>query len=128
MTSVEVPYSVACALPTLMALDITNEVRREVAGSPLGDGIAYVSPHGEATLVRVGEREDGFFEDVEAPLSRLAPIDIVDRERLLVALLGPRAEQVPFKDGRLCLGRWQRILFVSLDGSPRDDWTVTLVG
>ena len=26
MTSVEIPYSIACALPSLAALDITNEV------------------------------------------------------------------------------------------------------
>jgi hypothetical protein len=28
MTSVEVPYSIASALPSLTVLDITNEVRR----------------------------------------------------------------------------------------------------
>jgi len=128
MTSVEVPYSIACALPTLMALDISNEVGREVERSGLADGIAYVSPGGETALVRVSEREDGFFEDLEALLARLAPIDAAERERLLAMLLGARTEQVPFADGALCLGRWQRILLVTLDGAACDDWTVTLVG
>ena len=128
MTSVEIPYSIACALPTLMALDISNEVGREVKRSGLSDGIAYVSPGGETALVRVSEREDGFFEDLEALLARLAPIDMAERERVLAMLLGARTEQVPFADGALCLGRWQRILLVTLDGTACDDWTVTLVG
>jgi thiamine phosphate synthase YjbQ (UPF0047 family) len=128
MTSVEVPYSIACALPTLMALDISNEVAREVERSGLVDGIAYVSPGGETALVRVSEREHGFFEDLETLLAQLAPVDMAERERLLVMLLGARTEQVPFAEGALCLGQWQRILLVTLDGAACDDWTVTLVG
>ena len=31
MTSVEIPVSIAAALPNLTVLDITNDVRREVA-------------------------------------------------------------------------------------------------
>ena len=33
MTSVEIPVSIAAALPNLTVLDITNEVRREVAST-----------------------------------------------------------------------------------------------
>jgi thiamine phosphate synthase YjbQ (UPF0047 family) len=43
-------------------------------------------------------------------------------------LLGPRSEQVPFSDGALCLGQWQRILLFSLDAQHRPDWQLTLVG
>src|SRR5436305_6210679 len=101
MTSVEVPYSVACALPTLVALDITNEVGREIKGSGLAGGIAYVSPGAAEALVRVSERESGFFDDLESLLVRLAPIDTIERERLLTMLLGGRTEQVPFAQGSL---------------------------
>jgi hypothetical protein len=31
MTSVEVPYSVACVLPSLVVLDVTNEIAHEVS-------------------------------------------------------------------------------------------------
>ena len=65
MTSVEVPYSIASALPSLTVLDITNEVRRELAGSGRDSGIAYVSPLDDVALVRVQERESGFFCDLE---------------------------------------------------------------
>jgi thiamine phosphate synthase YjbQ (UPF0047 family) len=128
MTSVEIPYSIACALPTLAALDITNEITRELRTSGRGDGIAYVSPEEGPSLVRVCERESGFFEDVEALLARMIPAEVEERERLVCGLLGPRTEQVPFRDGSLCLGQWQRVLLVSFEGACRDRWTLTLVG
>ena len=128
MTSVEIPYSIACALPTLAALDITNEIQHELRTARRGDGIAYVSPEDGPSLVRVCERESGFFEDVEALLARMIPAEVEERERLVCALLGPRTEQVPFQDGSLCLGQWQRVLLVSFEGACRDRWTLTLVG
>jgi thiamine phosphate synthase YjbQ (UPF0047 family) len=78
--------------------------------------------------VRVQERETGFFEDLEQLLERVVPAKLRSRERLLAFLLGPRSEQVPFADGTLCLGQWQRILLFSLDAQHRPDWTLTLVG
>ena len=128
MTSVEIPYSIACALPTLAALDITNEIQLELRASRRSDGIAYVSPEDGPSLVRVCERESGFFEDVEALLARMIPAEVEERERLVCALLGPRTEQVPFRDGGLCLGQWQRVLLVSFEGACRDRWTLTVVG
>ena len=127
MTSVEIPYSVAAALPSLAVLDITNEVAHEVAAAGFGSGIAYVSS-GCDSLVRVNEREGGFFQDLELLLARLVPLDIPERERMLGLLLGPRTEQIPFSGGQLCLGRYQRVLLFSFDESCRSDWTLTLVG
>ncbi len=127
MTSIEVPYSVAAALPTLSVIDITNEVARQVARAPMPDGIVYVSPNADPWVVRVQEREAGFFCDVEEMLKRLVPLHTLDRERMLLALLGPRSEAVPFSDGRLCLGTWQKILMVGFNGASAD-WTCTIVG
>ena len=128
MTSIEVPYSIAAALPTLSVMDITNEVSRSVARSGRRDGIAYVHAMQGLSLIRVQERETGFFEDLEVMLERVVPGDTEMRERLLVALLGPRTEQVPFAEGSLCIGRWQRILLFSLDPEHRHDWSLTLLG
>src|SRR5881275_2224703 len=116
MTSVEIPVSIAAALPNLTVLDITNEVRREIASAG-GSGIAYVSPNGEPALIRVQERETGFFADLECLLTRLISL-----------LLGPRTEQIPYARGELCLGQWQRILLVGFEDRCADEWTVTLVG
>jgi len=128
MTSVEVPYSIASALPSLTVLDITNEVKRELLASGHGSGIAYVSPLDDIALVRVQERESGFFSDLEELLTRLVPQDEPERERLLCGLLGPRSEQIPFRDGQLSLGRWQRILLLGFERPSRPRWNLTVLG
>jgi thiamine phosphate synthase YjbQ (UPF0047 family) len=128
MTSVEIPQSVAAALPTLSVFDITNEVQRDVAVGHPDAGIAYITASVPRSLVRVSERESGFFCDIEALLERLVPRSCGDRERMLLALLGPRTEQVPFADSRLCLGQWQRVLLFCLDGDTRAEYRLTLLG
>jgi len=128
MTSVEVPYSIAAALPSLSVMDITNEVAREVTASGKRGGIAYIYAAHDSALVRVQERETGFFEDLEVLLERVVPSETAARERLLLGLLGSGGEQVPFLEGRLCLGQWQRVLLFSLDADHRAEWQVTLLG
>jgi thiamine phosphate synthase YjbQ (UPF0047 family) len=128
MTSVGVPHSVAAALPSLSVFDITNEISRDVATARVGAGIAYVTAGVPSSLVRVSERESGFFCDIESLLERLLPASVPDRERMLLALLGPRTEQIPFTDRRLCLGQWQRVLLFCFDGDARADYSLTLLG
>ena len=127
MTSVEIPLSIAAALPNLTVLDITNDVQREVASSG-GSGIAFVSPNGDPSLIRVQERETGFFSDLESLLERLVPMAAGERERLISLLLGPRTEQIPFMDGRLQLGQYQRIFLVAFEDRCTDEWMVTVLG
>src|ERR1700751_4696217 len=99
MTSVEVPYSIASALPSLTVLDITNEVRHELRDSGHADGIAYVSPLDEVGLVRVQERESGFFTDLEDLLARLVPQEERERARVVRMPFGPPPPPVPFSRG-----------------------------
>jgi thiamine phosphate synthase YjbQ (UPF0047 family) len=132
MTSIEVPYAIAAALPTLSVMDVTNDVAQTLTRSGKQDGIAYIHASHGRSLVRIQERETGFFEDLEGLLERIVPSKVPSeggrRERLVSALLAPRSEQVPFSDGRLCLGRFQRILLFSLDAEHRNDWSLTLLG
>jgi thiamine phosphate synthase YjbQ (UPF0047 family) len=127
VTSVEIPVSIAAALPSLTVLDITNDVKREVADVG-GSGIAYVSPNGDPSLVRVQERETGFFSDLECLLERLVPLEAAERARLVSLLLGPRTEQIPYTDGRLILGQYQRIFLIGFEDHCREEWMLTLVG
>jgi thiamine phosphate synthase YjbQ (UPF0047 family) len=127
MTSVEVPYSVACVLPSLVVLDVTNEIAHEVSRAEWSSGIAFVTA-GERGLIRVSERESGFFADVEALLERIVPLERAGREGLLSLLLGARTEQVPFAEGELCLGRWQRILLFGFSEQFVPGWQLTIVG
>ena len=126
MTSVEIPVSIAAALPNLTVLDITNDVRREVASNG-GSGIAFVSPNGDPSLIRVQERESGFFTDLECLLERLIPLEAEERTRLVSMLLGPRTEQIPFSDGSLCLGQFQRIFLVAFEDRCSNEWMLTVV-
>ena len=126
MTSVEIPVSIAAALPNLTVLDITNEVRREVASNG-GSGIAFVSPNGDPSLIRVQERESGFFTDLECLLERLIPLEADERTRLVSMLLGPRTEQIPFSEGSLCLGQYQRIFLVAFEDRCSNEWMLTVV-
>jgi thiamine phosphate synthase YjbQ (UPF0047 family) len=128
MTAIGIPHSVAAALPTLSVFDITNEVSRDVLTARVDRGIAYVTAALPSSLVRVSERESGFFCDIEALLERILPGSHAERERMLLALLGPRTEQIPFEARRLCLGQWQRVLLFCFDGDSRADYTLTLLG
>ena len=71
MTSIEVPShtdAVAAILPTLHVRDISEDVQAALAATGIADGIAYLT--GEpGTIVRVQEREAGFFCDVEELLT-----------------------------------------------------------
>jgi thiamine phosphate synthase YjbQ (UPF0047 family) len=126
VTSVEIPVSIAAALPNLTVLDITNDVRREIASTG-GSGIAFVSPNGDPSLIRVQERETGFFSDLEGLLERLVPLEAEERARLVSMLLGPRTEQIPFSDGSLCLGHYQRIFLVAFEDRCSNEWMLTVV-
>jgi len=128
MTSIEVPYSIAAALPTLAVLDITNEIAHEIADGDCSTGIAYVTATQEDAVVRVNEREAGFFCDVEELFARLLPLDTKERARMLLMLLGPRTEQVPFTAGVLNLGTYQRILLFGFGEVDSMGWRLTVVG
>jgi thiamine phosphate synthase YjbQ (UPF0047 family) len=128
MTSIEVPYSIAAALPTLSVMDITNDVAKEVARCGRREGIAYIHSVRCSSVVRIQERETGIFEDLELLFERLVPGGTPGRERVLSTLLGPRTEAVPVSEGCLCLGTYQRVLLFSLDADHRPEWSLTVLG
>jgi thiamine phosphate synthase YjbQ (UPF0047 family) len=43
-------------------------------------------------------------------------------------ILGSAGESIPVGDGELCLGTWQRILFIELDRSRPRRWLCKVVG
>jgi len=128
MTSIEIPYSIAAALPSLSVFDITNDVQNALASGEQESGLALLSPRGDRAFVRVNERESGIFEDFETLLARLVPCDQSEREMLLGLLLGPHGEQIPFASRRLQLGEWQRVILLSFDGGYKVDWRLTSIG
>ncbi len=134
----------------LSVKDITDEVRDAVAASGIRHGICCVySPHTTCS-VRVNEFESGFLEDFAVLLRRLVPSDHYyahddwdkrtenicpedmdfgnGHSHCMSMLLGPAGESIPVRDGELCLGTWQRILFLELDRARDRRWLVQVVG
>jgi len=103
-------------------LDITAEVERFIDGS----GIALVyTPHTTASVI-LNEAENGLLQDILSALERIVPQNVQYRHNdidnnatahIKASLLG-NAVVVPFENGKLQLGTWQRVLFVEFDG-PR---------
>ena len=134
----------------LSVTDITEQVQEAVLESGVRDGVCCVySPHTTCS-VRVNEYERGFLEDFSVLLRRLVPTehyyahDDWDRRTENVSeedmgasnghshcmsmLMGPAGESIPVRDGVLCLGRWQRVLFLELDRERDRRWLVHVVG
>ncbi len=134
----------------LSVTDITEDVQEAVKESGVRDGVCCVySPHTTCS-VRVNEYERGFLEDFSVLLRRLVPTehyyahDDWDRRTENVSeedmeasnghshcmsmLMGPAGESIPVRDGVLCLGRWQRVLFLELDRERDRRWLVHVVG
>ena len=136
----------------LRVTDITEEVAYAVGESGVRDGICSVySPHTTCS-VRVNEWERGFLEDFAVMLKRLVATeydrahDEWDRRtenispddqgigngnghaHCMSMLLGPAGESIPVCVGELCLGTWQRVLFLELDRERDRRWLVQVVG
>jgi secondary thiamine-phosphate synthase enzyme len=135
----------------LTVTDITDEVVEAVRDSGVRDGVCCVySPHTTCS-VRVNEWERGFLEDFAVMLRRLVPTehyyahDDWDRRtenvggeeptdpgnghsHCMSMLLGPAGESIPVREGELCLGQWQRVLFLELDRERDRRWLVQVVG
>jgi secondary thiamine-phosphate synthase enzyme len=134
----------------LSVRDITDQVAEAVRESGVKDGIVCVySPH-TTCCVRVNEFENGFLADFATLLRRLVPsegyyahddwdrrtenICEEDMERgngaahCMSMLLGSAGEAIPIRAGELCLGTWQRVLFLELDRERDRRWLVQVVG
>ena len=134
----------------LAVRDITDEVNEAVRESEITDGIACVySPH-TTCCVRVNEFETGFIEDFAELLRRLVPSETYyahddwdkrteniceedmsvgnGHSHCMAMLLGTAGESIPIRDGELCLGTWQRVLFIELDRSRPRRWLCKVVG
>jgi secondary thiamine-phosphate synthase enzyme len=118
-------------------VDLTARVESFLAAARLEAGWVNVQTRHTTTGICVNENEPRLVGDILAFLERLAPrgagyahdelhlrSDVARNERPnghahAKALLLRTAETLNVAQGRLQLGRWQRVLFVELDG-PRE--------
>ena len=130
--------------------DITDEVRLAVEESGIQNGIVCVfSPH-TTCCVRINEFETGLLEDFSRLMRGLVPSEKYyahddwdlrneseppedlefgnGHSHCMSLLMGPAGESIPLREGELCLGTWQRVLFIELDRSRERRWLVQVVG
>ncbi len=120
-------------------IDITEKVERLIAQAGVSSGFAVVFCRHTTAAIRINENEPLLLSDMEEFLERVAPREryyrhndfsirthnMTDDEcpnghaHCQHLLLGA-SEVVPLQEGRLSLGRWQRLFLVELDRPGRE--------
>lgn len=105
--------------------DITDDVERVRSAADLWDGFVLVSTMHITSSVFVNDHETGLWSDVLAWVEKLAPagLDYAHHQtgedngdaHLKRMLLGHQV-LVPVTEGRLDLGRWERVHYGEFDG------------
>jgi len=113
-------------------VDVTDQIE-ELIGK--GSGITNIfAPHATGVLI-IGENEPRIADDYKRLMESLAPegggwkhdsIDSNAHAHLRSAMFGTSLT-IPFADGKLILGTWQRIMFIECDGSRTRRILVTMV-
>ncbi len=116
---------------------VTQEVDRIVRESGVLDGLCFVTPMHITAAIYVNDNEQGLIDDIAVWLERLAPRrpeyrhhqtgeDNADAH--LKALLLHHETTLPVGEGRLELGRWQRIFYAEFDGQRPKKVMVKVMG
>ncbi len=111
-------------------IDITEQASKAVRESKTENGIVTVFVVGSTAAITTIEYEPGLKSDFPNMLSRIAPKDIQYRHdntwhdgnghsHVRASLIGPSLT-IPFIEGNLTLGRWQQIVLIEMDTTPRD--------
>ena len=128
-------------------VDLTPRLEELVWRHRLSCGLVNVQTRHTTTGVVVNEDEPLLMEDLRRTLQRVAPrlfgyahddfrrrrVNLVPGERVnghahCQALVLPSAASLNVAGGTLCLGRWQRVFLVELDGPQSREVSVTLMG
>lgn len=128
-------------------IDLTDRLQRLVSDAGLRFGIMNVQTLHTTTGVVVNEHEPLLLADFQSLLEAAAPndgryqhddtntrtVNLTDAERPnghahCRALLLPSSACLNVVEGRLFLGRWQRVFFVELDGARERDVSVLIFG
>jgi secondary thiamine-phosphate synthase enzyme len=132
-------------------VDVTDDLVDMVERSGVANGMALVySPHTTCAVV-INERERGFAGDFNEFLERVAPAegpyyrhddlsirtegleddphDIPNgHSHVRAAMLASSSQTIPIVDGRLVLGRYQKVFFCELDRAKRRKVFMQVIG
>ena len=127
--------------------DLTTHLEAFVADAGIRTGLINVQSLHTTTAIVVNENEPLLHADFASLLSQTAPADaayrhddatlrtvnLTEDERInghahCRALLLPSSACLNIVDGRLRLGRWQRVFLVELDGPREREISIMLMG
>lgn len=144
-TSRAVTLALTTTHPTQF-VDVTEHVQDVLTEAGVRDGLVNVQTLHTTTGIVVNEHEPLLLLDLEACLERFAPLtrsylhnDLPRRASVTPAerrnghahcraLLLPASACLNVRDGRLVLGRWQRIFLVELDGPQARQLSIAILG
>jgi secondary thiamine-phosphate synthase enzyme len=109
--------------------DVTTHAQKAIANAGLSDGICTVFVSHSTCGVTTIEFEPGCNSDLNRVLDAIAPAegnwehnernaDTNAHSHVRAALIGPSVT-VPFTNGELCIGTWQKIVCIDFDDRPR---------
>lgn len=110
-------------------LDITQQVRRIVAGAETANGVAHLFVVGSTAALSTIEYEPGAVADLRDALERIAPMEACYKHNdtwhdgngyahLRAALMKPSLS-IPIVGRELTLGTWQQVILLDFDNRPR---------
>ena len=110
-------------------LDLTADAQKALANAGFRDGLCTVFVAHSTCGMTMIEAEPGCNADLNRVLEQIAPQDASWKHNELnadsnghsharAALIGPSVT-IPFADGELMLGTWQKIVCVDFDDRPR---------
>ncbi|RLE43325.1 YjbQ family protein [Candidatus Woesearchaeota archaeon] len=115
-------------------LDITPKLEELVSSSHLKEGVVlcYV-PHTTAGLIINENADPTVVHDILTTLQRLVPreqgyahAEGNSQAHIISSIVGNQVA-IPVVNGKLCLGTWQGVFFVELDGPRQRRVTVMLI-
>lgn len=126
-------------------VDLTDELSAIVSRTGVSCGLLHLQTRHTTTGLLINECEPLLLADIDERLERWAPaaadyghddqarrtVNLVPGERRnghahCRAMLFRASETVHIADGRLALGRWQRVMFVELDGPQEREVSVMI--
>ncbi len=116
---------------------ITPQVEAAVKKSGAKEGMVLVSAMHITAGVYVNDNEAGLIEDIDKWLEELAPFredyhhhdtGETNGDSHLKALLVHHQVILPITDGKLDLGRWQRVFYAEFDGQRPKRLVIKVMG
>lgn len=126
-------------------IDITNKVKKHILKEKVDNGEVSITTKHTTTAIRINENEPRLFKDIKKYLDYLVPEnkkyyhDEIEKRKHcpknepknapahIKALLMGASETLPIEKGKLNLGKWQRVLFIEMDGPRNRTYTIELI-